>query len=278
MDFSDINLEALLPKLIDYGLKLLGAIILLIVGYFLAHWGGKQVKNRTEKKLKLDGTLSLVFAKMVRITIFAITVIMVLNQFGVTTTTLVALLGAAGLAVGLALQGALSNVAAGVVLLSLRPFKVGDFIECGSLMGIVDEIGLFVTRMHTVDNIAMSVPNSQLWGSEIKNYTTNDTRRMDMVFSISYSDDMDKAMQIVKQVIEEDDRFLKDPEPLVAVAELGDSSVNIFARPWVKRTDFWFAKLDFTKKVKQRFDAAGITIPFPQRDVHLFQESRPAAA
>jgi len=162
-------------------------------------------------------------------------------------------------------------------LLILRPIRVGNFVDIGSTLGTFDEIGLFVTSMHTPDNIAMVIPNSQIWGTTIKNFTQNDTRRVDMVFGISYSDDMDKAIHIISSLIAADERFLKEPEPLVAVAELADSSVNIYARPWVNRTDFFAAKLDLTKKVKERFDAEGVSIPFPQRDVHIYKAAAEAA-
>lgn len=161
-------------------------------------------------------------------------------------------------------------------MLVLRPFKVGDYVDFGTA-GIVDEIGIFVTRMHTVDNIAMTVPNSKIWGSVIMNYAQNDTRRIDMVFAIGYRDDMDKALCSIREVISAEPRFLSEPEPLVAVAELADSSVNIYARPWVRQADFFATKLDFTRRVKERFDAEGVSIPFPQRDVHLYQGEPKAA-
>jgi small conductance mechanosensitive channel len=269
------------PETIEFmmsmGLQALAAIAILIGGWLIAAAAQRAVRRRAERAAALDATLAIVLAKVTRVLILVVTVIAVLNQFGVQTTSLIALLGAAGLAVGLALQGTLSNVAAGIMLLILRPIRVGDFVDVGSTMGTVDEIGLFVTSMHTPDNIAMVIPNSQIWGTTIKNFTRNDTRRVDMVFGIGYSDDMDKAVHIINSLIAADERFLKDPEPLVAIAELADSSVNIYARPWVNRTDFFAAKLDLTRKVKESFDAQGISIPFPQRDLHLYQEPPKAA-
>lgn len=263
--------------LIDLGMQALAAIIILIAGWVIAATAERAVRKRAERSTVLDPTLAIVLAKVTRVLVLAVTVIAVLNQFGVQTTSLVALLGTAGLAVGLALQGALSNVAAGIMLLVLRPFRVGDVVEFGSTLGVVDEIGLFVTSMHTPDNIAMIVPNSQVWGNTIMNYGLRDTRRVDLVLGIGYADDMEKAVTIVKSVINEDGRILEDPEPLVAIAELADSSVNIYARPWVKREDFFTVKLDLTRRIKERFDAEGISIPFPQRDVHMYHVPAPAA-
>ncbi len=269
------------PETIDFlisiGMQVLAAIAILVAGWILAATAERAVRNRARRSAVLDSTLAITLAKVTRALVLAITVIAVLNQFGVQTASLIALLGAAGLAVGLALQGTLSNVASGIMLLALRPIRVGDFVEVGSTLGAVSEIGLFVTSLNTPDNIAVVIPNSQIWGTAIKNYTRNDTRRVDMVFGISYSDDMEKAVAIVNALIEQDQRFLKEPAPLVAIAELADSSVNIYARPWVNRADFFAAKLDLTKKVKQRFDAEGISIPFPQRDVHVHQVALDAA-
>ncbi len=260
----------LVTMLIGYAVNICTAIAILVVGWLVAGWLGRVIQNRAEKTGKLDKTLTIILGKAVRTLIIVLTLIAVLNRFGVQTASLVALLGAAGLAIGLGLQGALSNVAAGIMLLVFRPFKVGDFVDFGTA-GIVDEIDLFVTHMHTPDNIAMIVPNSKIWGNVIKNFAKNDDRRIELVFGIGYDDDMDKAVRVIKEIVAADSRCLKEPEPLVAIAELGDSSVNIFARPWVKRTDFLATKLDLTRKVKERFDAEGITIPYPQRDVHLFE-------
>ena len=263
--------------LINLGINALAAVAILVAGWLVAAWAHKTVRKRAARSAVIDATLAIVLGKTARILILIVTVIAVLNQFGVQTTSLIALLGTAGLAIGLALQGALSNVAAGILLLVLRPFRVGDFVEFASTAGSVDEIGLFVTRMHTPDNVGLIVPNSQIWGSAIKNYAQNVTRRIDLVFGISYGDSMDKAVQLVTALIEADERFLKDPEPFVAVAELADNSVNIYARPWVKREDFFAAKLDLTRKVKERFDAENISIPFPQRQVHMVQMQTKAA-
>ena len=269
------------PETIEFlmglGINALAAIAILIAGWLIATAAQRSVRRRAQKSEIIDSTLAIVLGKMTRLLILAITLIAVLNQFGVQTASLIALLGAAGLAIGLALQGTLSNVAAGIMLLVLRPIRVGNVVEVGGILGTVVEIGLFVTSMNTADNIAVVIPNSQIWGSAIKNFTQNDTRRVDMIFGISYSDDMESAVAIVNSLIESDERFLKEPEPLVAIAELADSSVNIYARPWVNRADFFAARLDLTRKVKERFDAEGISIPFPQQEVHMHQVAQHAA-
>ncbi|UCH46620.1 MAG: mechanosensitive ion channel [Betaproteobacteria bacterium] len=263
--------------LMSLGVNALAAIVILIAGWLIAAAAQRTVRRRAEQSEVFDSTLAIVLGKIARLLILAVTLIAVLSQFGVQTASLIALLGAASLAIGLALQGTLSNVSAGIMLLVLRPIRVGDVVEVGGMLGKVEEIGLFVTSMNTPDNIAMVIPNSQIWGSSIKNFTQNDTRRVDMVFGISYSDDMERAVTIVNSLIASDERFLKEPEPLVAIAELADSSVNIYARPWVNRADFFAAKLDLTRKVKERFDAEGISIPFPQQEVHMHQLGPKAA-
>lgn len=264
--------ETLLPIVVEHGLSVLGAIIILITGFIVAGWAARKVTKKAKKSEKLDDTLIPILGQVTRALILIITILAVLSQFGVETTSIVAVLGASALAVGLALQGTLSNVAAGVMLLVLRPFRVGDVVNIGEILGVVDEIGLFTTEMHSFDNIGISMPNSRVWGNEIKNLSRFDTRRVDMVFGIGYSDDMDKAMKIIKEILDEDERVLKDPEPLIAVSNLGDSSVDFIVRPWTERDNVWPLRYDITKKVKERFDENDISIPFPQRDIHLFQE------
>jgi len=263
--------------LINLGMNALAAVAILVAGWIVAAWTARAVRKRADQSPLLDPTLALVLGKIARGLVLVVTVIAVLNQFGVQTTSLIAILGTAGLAIGLALQGALSNVAAGILLLVLRPFRVGDYVEFASTAGTVDEIGVFVTRMHSPDNVGLIVPNSQVWGSSIRNYNQYDTRRIDLVFGISYDDNMDTAVRLVTELIEADERFLKDPAPLVAVAELADNSVNLYVRPWVKREDYFAASLDLTRRVKERFDADGISIPFPQREVHMVQAQPDAA-
>lgn len=265
--------ETLIPIAVDHGLSVIGAILILIAGYLVANWASKKVKTNASKSSAIDDTLVPIFAQTTRVLIIIVTILAVLGQFGVQTTSIVAVLGASALAVGLALQGTLSNVAAGVMLLILRPFKIGDAVSIGSTMGVVDSIGLFTTEMHSFDNIGISMPNSKVWGAEIQNLNRFDTRRVDMEFGIGYGDDMDKAMKIIKEILDGDDRVLQDPEPLIAISNLGDSSVDIRVRPWTHRSNVWPLRYDITKKVKENFDANGISIPFPQRDVHLFKEN-----
>src|SRR6056297_2623887 len=211
------NSEELTALVISHGLSLIGAVIILIVGYTIARWVSKRVRNSALKSEKFDDTLAPVFSQTVKVVILVITLLAVLGQFGVETASIIAILGAAGLAVGLALQGTLSNVAAGMMLLILRPFKVGDVIEVSGTLGIVDEIGLFTTQMHSFDNIGIVMPNSRVWGTEIKNLTQYDTRRRDLALGISYTDDMDKAVKLIEEVLQADDRVMKEPEWLITV-------------------------------------------------------------
>ena len=266
-------MEDTVALLIGYGMNVLGAILILILGWVAAGWIGKLVERAADRHEKFDRTLALTLARVARIGVLAFTLIAVLAQFGIQTASLVALLAAAGLAIGLSLQGALSNVAAGILLLTLRPIRVGEAVDLGGTMGMVEDIGLFLTRMRSFDGVITHVPNSNIWGSEIKNFTRSETRRVDLVFSIAYDDDMDKAIAVIKEVLELDERVLDEPAPLIAIGELSDSSVDIWARPWTKGSDLFAARLDLTKRVKERFDAEAITIPFPQRDVHIVQQT-----
>ncbi len=209
--------------------------------------------------------------RLARWAVLAFTVIAVLGRFGVQTTSLVALIGAAGLAIGLALQGALSNVAAGVLLLALRPFRVGDAIDIAGTAGVVDDMGLFVTRLTSFDGVPLFLPNSSVWGKQVSNYSQAGQRRNDLIVGIGYGDDVAKAMAVLQELVAGEERALEDPAPLVAVESLGDSSVNLLLRYWTGAGDFFATKLDMTRAVKERFDAEGISIPFPQRDLHVVE-------
>ncbi len=258
---------------IPYALNLITAIIILLAGWIVAKWAGRRIMKLGKNAENVDDTIVPIMSKLVTVLIMIITIIAVLDKFGVQMASLIAILGAAGLAVGLALQGTLSNVASGVMLLTFRPFKVGDFININGTFAIVDEIGIFTTEFHTPDNIYMVWTNSKVWGSDIRNFSVNETRRLDLEFGISYSDDIDKAISLIKDEISNDERILPEPEALIAVSNLGDSSVDLIARPWVKTKDWWPTRLALIKAVKQRFDKEGISIPFPQRDVHLFKKN-----
>jgi small conductance mechanosensitive channel len=274
MDPTSFDPQALMQTggemITQWGLRVIGAVLLLVVG----RWIAKRIRRGVQSMLnraEFDPTLVPFLSAMAYWLALAVVVIAVLNAFGVQTASLVAVLGAAGLAIGLALQGTLSNLAAGVMLLVFRPFKVGDFIDAGGTTGTVQEIGLFSTRLHTPDNIRIIVPNSGVFGGTIKNFSANDTRRIDLVMGISYGDDIGVARDTMLQVLNEESRVLKDPEPVVEVAELADSSVNLVVRPWVATEDYWAVRFHLTRVLKERLEAAGCNIPFPQRDVHLFK-------
>lgn len=273
--YFDQTLQRITELVAQWGLQVLGGLAVLVVGYLVAGWASRRVLKFKDRN-KIDPTVIPIVAKIVRLAIVALTLVMVMNQFGIPVASLLAVLGAAGLAIGLGLQGTLSNVAAGIILLTMRPFESGDTIEIDGTLMVVDEIGLIMSKLHRLDNIFIAVPNSQLWGRPIANFSKNTTRRVDMVVGISYEDDIDKAIELIHEELKADARILPEPAPLVAVGELGDSSVNLLVRPWVNTPDFFPVKLDFTKRIKQRFDREGISIPFPQRDVHLFQASKSA--
>jgi small conductance mechanosensitive channel len=261
-------LEQVYAVLLSYGLNVLGALAIIIIGFMAAGWARRSLERALSRSGRIDTTLVRFFGSLLRYAIIAFVIIAALQQFGVQATSLVAIFGAAGLAIGLALQGTLSNVAAGVMLLMFRPFKIGDFITAGGQTGTVKEIGLFTTEMATGDNVKIIVPNGQIWGSAIQNFSANLTRRVDLMMGIDYGDNIDTAMATINRVIGEEARALKDPESVVAVAELADSSVNIVVRVWVNAADYWGVRWDITKKLKEQLEADGISIPYPQQVVH----------
>ncbi len=272
MDYDLGALAAQLYGLVtEYGITAVEAVAILIAGWIGAGWARRWLRRLLRGRKGFDQTLTGFFASGVRYAILVFTVVAVLAQVGIQTTSFIAVLGAAGLAIGLALQGTLANVAAGVLLLILRPFKAGDYVEAGSIAGTVDEILLFTTIMHTSDNVHQVVPNAQLWNTAIKNYSHNPTRRLDITIGISYDTVIGGAIEVAQSVIDRDPRVLKDPEPLIAVTNLGDSAVDILVRVWANRGDHWALKLDLTQALKENFDHAGIEIPYPQRVVHLHQ-------
>ena len=263
----------------DYALDIVGALLLLIAGWIVAGWIEKRTGKVLQRIDRVDATLRSFVTNLVRYAILVLVMIAVFAQFGIQTTSIIAVLGAAGLAVGLALQGTLANIAAGVLLLFLRPFKVGESIDAGSVAGTVREIGLFATELQTWDGIYLMVPNSQLASAAIQNYSRLPTRRLNLVVGISYTDDIDKAVRVLDELLQNDERILDDPAHQVMVKELAESSVDINLRCWTNRENYWSLRFDLTKQVKQRLDEHDISIPFPQRDVHIFQaEGRPEAA
>jgi len=247
-----------------YSINILVSIGILCVGLWGAGRVGKLIRRLGLKYSQLDVTLFNFLGSLARWAIIALTIIIVLGQFGVETTSLIALVGVAGLAIGLALQSTLSNLAAGVMLLIFRPFKVGDYIEAGSNSGTVEEISLFTTRMVSVNNVPTIVPNGDIWASAITNYSIKDTRRLDLVFGVSYGTDLKAAEQALRDVIGDDDRIRNEPaEPLVAVSNLGDSSIDFVIRVWCASSDYWALKFHMLRTVKETFDERGIEIPFP---------------
>ncbi len=254
---------------ISYSLDFVGAIILLAAGWFVAGWAKRVLRRSLTRLPGIDETLVGVLSGLVRYTILILVLIAVLAQFGVQTASILAVLATAGLAIGLALQGALSNIAAGVMLLLLRPFKVGDYIDADGIAGTVKEIGLFALELTTYDGIYLSVPNGRIWSSSVRNYSRLPTRRLDFSVGISYDDDVPKALAELQKLLEGDERVLADPALQVMVKELADSSVNLNLRFWIDRGDYWDMMFYLNKNAKERLEAIGCTIPFPQRDLHI---------
>ena len=221
-------------------------------------------------KSNVDETLVSFVGNLTYVALLTFVVIAAINQLGIQTTSFIAVIGAAGLAIGLALQGSLANFAAGVLLIIFRPFKAGDFIDGAGVAGTVEEIQIFTTHLKTPDNKSIIVPNAKLTGDNITNFSAKDTRRVDMTFGVGYSDDLQKVRQILEDILSKDGRVLQDPAPTIGVLELADNSVNFACRPWVKTEDYWGAYFDITETVKKRFDAEGVSIPYPQRDVHVY--------
>jgi len=261
--------ERVIEFITAYAFDVVGALIILIVGWMVAGWAGRTTRSALLKASRVDDTLAPFLAGIVRYLILAVVVIAVLGQFGIETASIIAVLGTLGLAVGLALQGSLSHFAAGVALLILRPFRVSEFIDTGSQAGTVKEIGLFATVLTTPDGVIVYVPNGQLLNASLKNFSRAETRRIDVVVGISYEDDVEKALSVARAFLEADARILKEPSPQTMVVALADSSVNINLRCWVNPSDYWGVLFDTNKGIKLRLDAEGITIPFPQQDVHI---------
>ena len=265
--------KALIELGTSYGLELIAALMILVFGWWLAGRVQKLILRALDRLPRMDATLKPFLSSLARYAIIAVTLVAVLARLGAETTSIIAVLGAAGLAIGLALQGTLQNIAAGIMLLVLRPFKVGDYIDAGGISGTVDQIGLFTTDMTTFDGVYQSVPNSSLWNTSILNYSRLPTRRMDVPVGIAYEDDVERAMALLLEHLKQDERVLEDPAPQVLVTNLGESSVDLSLRCWSERSNFWALKFELNKKVKLWLDAEGISIPFSQRDVHLIPAS-----
>lgn len=266
----DQIIAKLQESLIAYGPRVLGAILTLIIGRLLVGFV-RSVITKAMGKAKVDPTLVSFTASVSYVALMALVVVSALGRLGFATTSFVAILGAAGLAVGLALQGSLANFASGVLMIIFKPFKVGDFIEAGGTAGIVEEITIFNTVMKTPDNRKIIVPNAAVTGGNITNNSANPIRRIDLVVGVSYGDDLDKVRKLLEDILAADERILKNPEPFIGVMELADSSVNFAFRPWVNAADWWPVRCDLQEIIKKRFDKEGVSIPFPQQDVHMHQ-------
>jgi len=266
---ENININELISTyLIPFSIKIFFAIVIFIVGRMVV----KAIVGLLKKllsKAKMDLILINFVSSIVNTVLLLFIVVAALDQLGVDTTSLIALVGAAGLAIGLALQGSLQNFAAGVMLIIFRPFKSGDFIEAGGVTGVVEMINIFSTTLRTGDNREIIIPNGSIYSSAITNYSARETRRIDMVFGIGYDDDIKKAREIMQEILAAEDRVLSEPATLIAVGELADSSVNFVVRPWVKSADYWAVKFDITEKIKLAFDENSISIPYPQMDLHM---------
>ena len=274
-----MDLQVVVPQLLSilaaWGVKIVAALALFVVGRLAARWV-RRILVRVLQRAETDRTLVPYLSGLGYYLTMVFVAIAVLGVVGIQTASVIAVLGAAGLAVGLALQGTLSNFAAGIMLLVFRPFRVGEYVEVGGEGGSVQSIGLFSLTLNTPDNVQVVMPNSMVWGDKIKNYAANDTRRNDMVVGVSYDDDLETAVGVIRELLAADPRVLDDPAPAVAVAELADSSVNIVVRPWCARQDYWDLRFDLTRRMKEALEGAGCSIPFPQRDLHLF-EAKPTA-
>lgn len=273
MEFEKfLDPEIIHTYLIPWAIRIAMALVIFIIGRWVASIVVR-VTERMMQKARMDEMLTSFLGNIMYTVLLLVVVIAALDQLGIQTTSLLAVLGAAGLAVGLALKDSLANFSSGVLLIIFRPFKVGDFIEAAGQAGVVEQVRIFSTIMRTGDNREIIVPNSHIYGGPIINVSARPTRRIDMVFGIGYEDDIRKAKQLIEQAFADDERILKDPAPSVAMAELADSSVNFNVRPWVKTEDYWTVRSDLTESIKLSFDRNGISIPYPQRDVHLHNAS-----
>ena len=263
--------DAASALVVAYAFSVIGAIVILIAGFIVAGLVRRWVYSTLKRLRHSDEMLNLFIAKVARYGVLILVLVTVLSQFGVQTASIIATLGAAGLAIGLALQGTLQNIAAGIMLLFLRPFQVGDYVETTNAKGVVKEIGLFATEFETLDGIYLLAPNSEVWGSTVTNFSRKPKRRFDLVVGIDYKDDIDKAFAAFEALASEHDKVLSEPAPFIYVSNLGDSAVEVTCRIWIGNADWWTTSRELIKLAKERFTAEGLSIPFPQRDVHLHQ-------
>lgn len=257
---------------VDVAINVFVALLIFIIGRWIARAIVKAIRKMMQAQ-EADKILETFVSNLAYWVLMVFVIIAAINRIGIQTTSLIAIMGAAGLAIGLALQGSLANFAAGVLIVVFRPYRVGDFVEAAGIAGVVQQVQILTTVLKTGDNKQIVVPNGQIMGSIITNYSANDTRRVDMVIGVSYSDDLDKVRATIKELVDADERILKDPECLIAVGALADSSVNFNVRPWVNTADYWGVMFDLTEAIKKRFDKEGISFPFPQQDVHLYKQN-----
>ncbi len=253
-----------------FGVKIIAAIVILVVG----RWVAKSLTNfvrRVMDRADVDEILKRFVGNLIYVALLVFVVLAAINQLGVQTTSFIAVIGAAGLAIGLALQGSLSNFASGILIIIFRPYKVGDYIEAGGTAGTVEEVQVFTTVLKSPGNQAIFVPNTQIMSGTITNYSTKPQRRVNLSASVGYNDDLDKVKQVLTDILAKDERVLEEPAPTIAIMELADSSINFVVRPWVKSADYWPLYFDLNERIKKRFDEEGISIPFPQRDVHVYE-------
>ena len=268
-DWSQL-LDLMQTKGVDFGINLLIALAIFYFGKMVIRLvvrGLRKVMRRQE----VEKTLETFVCNLVSMVLLVVVIIAAIGQLGIETTSFIAIFGAAGLAVGLALQGSLSNFAAGVLIVLFRPYKVGDFVEAAGISGVVEQVQILTTVLKTGDNKQIIVPNGQIMDSIITNYSANDKRRVDMVVGVSYDDDLDKVRSTIQELVAADERILAEPACTIAVSALADSSVNFVVRPWVNTADYWGVMFDLTEAIKKRFDKEGISFPFPQQDVHLYK-------
>ena len=271
---SSIDFEAIVQSCIEaistYGLQILAALAIFIIGRWIANLLTKALRSTMEKR-KVEPSLVGFAASLTHAALLVFVVLAALGKLGVQTTSFVAVIGAAGLAIGLALQGSLSNFAAGVLILIFKPYKVGDYVVAGGAEGSITEIGIFTTTLVTLDNRTQILPNAIATGGVIENFSKQGTRRLDLVAGVSYTDDIFKVKKVLQEILDNEPRILPEPTPTIGLMEMGDSSINFAFRPWVKVEDYWDLFFELQERIKVRFDEENITIPFPQRDVHLFK-------
>ena len=261
--------------IIPWGINLIMALLIFVLGRWVAQ-AVSRVAKRVMGKAGVEEILISFIGNMLYFALLVVVVIAALDRLGVNTSSVLAIFAAAGLAIGLALKDSLSNFSAGVMLVLFKPFKAGDFIEAAGIAGVVEKLRIFNTVMRTGDNREITIPNSQIYGGTIVNFSARDKRRIDLVFGIGYGDDLKKAKSLIEKIVAEDERILKEPEPVVMLLELADSSVNFAVRPWVNSGDYWIVRADLLESFKLKCDEEGISIPYPQQDIHLFNETTAA--